>query len=137
MEVGNRTQASPLLWDRVHTSLVLGLHAKSLQLCTSLCDPLDHNLPGFSVHGILQAKILAWVAMPSSKGSSQPRDRTHVSFVSSTSRWVLYHWFHLGSPTGATFVPKPSVMECVPSSTHTPRRQGRIPIGVSCFWTRG
>ena len=40
------------------------------------CDPMDWSLPGFSVQGILQARILKWVAMPSSRGSSRPRDRT-------------------------------------------------------------
>ena len=50
---------------------------KSLQSCPTLFDPLDCSPPGSSVHGILQARILEWVAMPSSKGSSQPRDRTH------------------------------------------------------------
>ena len=39
--------------------------ARSLQLCLILCDPMDHRLPGSSVHGILQARILEWVAMPS------------------------------------------------------------------------
>ena len=48
-------------------------------------------LPGSSVHGILQARILAWVAMPSSRGSFQPRDQTHISYVSCTGRRVLYH----------------------------------------------
>ena len=43
-------------------------------------------------------KILEWVAMPSSRASSQPRDQTHVSYVSCIGRWVLYHWCHLGSP---------------------------------------
>ena len=47
--------------------------------------------PGSSVHGILQARILEWVAMPSSRGSSQPRDRTSISYVSCIGRWVLYH----------------------------------------------
>ena len=47
--------------------------AQSLQLCLTLCDPMGFNPPGFSVHGILQARILAWVAIPSSRGSSQPR----------------------------------------------------------------
>ena len=55
---------------------------KSLHLCPTLCDPIDCILPGSSVHGILQARILEWVAMPSSKGSSQPRDWTRVSYVS-------------------------------------------------------
>ena len=44
--------------------------------------PLDCSLPGPFVHGILQARILEWVAMPSSRGSSQPRDQTHISCVS-------------------------------------------------------
>ena len=48
------------------------------QLCLTLCDPMDCSPPGSSVHGILQARILEWVAMPSSRGSSQPRDRTQV-----------------------------------------------------------
>ena len=44
------------------------------QSCPTLCDPVDYCPPGSSVHGILQARILEWVAMPSSRGSSQPRD---------------------------------------------------------------
>ena len=55
--------------------------AKSLQLCPTLCDPIDYSPPGFSVHGILQERILEWVAMPSSRGSSLPRDRTLVSCI--------------------------------------------------------
>ena len=47
--------------------------------CPTLCHPMDYSPPGSSVHGILQARILEWVAMPSSKGSSQPRDPTQVS----------------------------------------------------------
>ena len=50
------------------------LCAKLLQSCLTLGDPMDCSLPGSSVHGILQAIILEWVAMPSSRGSSQPRD---------------------------------------------------------------
>ena len=64
--------------------------AKSLQLCPTLCDPMGHS-PGSSVHGILQARILEWVAMSSSRGSSQPSDQTHVFYVSNIGRWVLYH----------------------------------------------
>ena len=65
--------------------------AKSLQLCQTLCNPMNHSPPGSSVHGILQARILEWIAKPSSRRSSQPRDRTHVSYVSCTGRHVLYH----------------------------------------------
>ena len=47
---------------------------QSLQLCLSLCNPMDYSLPVSSVHGIFQARILEWVAMPFSKGSSGPKD---------------------------------------------------------------
>ena len=50
------------------------LHAKSLQLCLTFCDPMNCSPPGSSVHGILQKRILEWVAMPSSRGSSQSKD---------------------------------------------------------------
>ena len=45
------------------------------------CDPIDCSLPGFSVHGVLQVRILEWVAIPFSRRSSQSRDRTHVSHI--------------------------------------------------------
>ena len=54
------------------------MHAKLLHLCPILCDSMDCSLPDSSVHGILQTRILEWVAMPSSRGSSWPRGRTHV-----------------------------------------------------------
>ena len=63
-----------------------------------LCNPMDCSPPGSSVHGILQSRILEWVATPSSRTASQPRDRTWISFVSCIGRWLLYHWCHLGSP---------------------------------------
>ena len=52
-----------------------------VQSCLTLCDPMDYSLPDSSVHGILQAicRLLEWVAMPFSRGSSQPRDWTQVS----------------------------------------------------------
>ena len=58
-----------------------GLHvgAKSLWMCLTLCDPMDYNSPGSSVHGIFQSRILEWVGISSSMGSSQPRDQTWVS----------------------------------------------------------
>ena len=64
-----------------------GVRAKSLQLCLILCDPVDGSLTGSSVHGILQARILEWVAMPSSRASSWPRDGVWVSCVSCTGRF--------------------------------------------------
>ena len=58
--------------------------------------PIDP--PGRSVHGILQARILQWVAIPSSRGYSQLRDQTHVSYMSYIGRQALYQQHHLGSP---------------------------------------
>ena len=52
------------------------MHAQLLQLCLTLCDPIDCSLPDSSVHGILQARILEWVIISFSWGSSQPRDWT-------------------------------------------------------------
>ena len=63
------------------------VHAKLLQSYSTLCDPpMDCSPPGSSVHGILQARILEWIAMPFSRGSSQPRNRTSISYVSCTGQ---------------------------------------------------
>ena len=56
---------------------------KVTQLCPTFCDPVDSSPPGSSVHGICQARILEWVAVPFSRGSSQPKDRTRVSCIAS------------------------------------------------------
>ena len=74
-----------------------GLHPQSqtcvhAQSCPTLCNPMCCNLPGSSIHGIIPGRILEWVAISSSRGSSQPRDWTHVSCVSGIGRRVLYHW---------------------------------------------
>ena len=62
--------------------LVLEMRAKSIQSCLTLSDPMYCSPLGSSVHAILQARILEWVAIPSSRGSSQTRDRTLISYVS-------------------------------------------------------
>ena len=78
--------------------LYVCVRAKSLQSCPTPWDPMDCSPPGSSVHGILQARILEWVAMPSYSGPSRPRDQTHV---------YLLHWqvrsslVPLGKPTDA------------------------------------
>ena len=55
----------------------------------TLCNPMDYSPPGPFVHGFFQARILEWVAISSSRGSSWARDRTCVSCM---GRWILYHW---------------------------------------------
>ena len=64
--------------------------------CPTLCDPMAYSLPGSSVHEILQRRILEWVAMPSFRGSSGPKDRIPVSSVSCIGRWGSLPY--LGSP---------------------------------------
>ena len=59
------------------------------QSCSTLCDPMDCSWPASSVHGILQARILEWVDIPFSRGSSQPRDQTQVSCIAGGFLTVL------------------------------------------------
>ena len=60
----------------INSYQVSKVKVKVAQSCPTLCDPMD-----YIVHGILQARILEWVAFPFSRGSSQPRDQTHVSRI--------------------------------------------------------
>ena len=69
---GHRTRKGQFSFQSQRTCVVS-------QSCLTLCDPVDCNLPGSSIHGILQARILEWVAISFSKGSSRPRDWTWVS----------------------------------------------------------
>ena len=62
------------------------------QLCPTLCDPMDNSPPGSSVLGIFLARILEWVVISSSRGSSQHMDQTGISCISCTGEWILYHW---------------------------------------------
>ena len=59
----------------------MGVKSEVAQSCPTLCDPMDYSLPSFSIHGILQARILEWVAMSFSRVSSRPRDQTWVSRI--------------------------------------------------------
>ena len=59
------------------------------KLCPALLPRLNCSPPGSSVHGIIQAKILQWVAISFSRGPSWPRDQTHVSCI---GRWTLYYY---------------------------------------------
>ena len=61
------------------------------QSCLTLCDILDCSPQGASFLGVLQARMLEWVVISSSRESSRPRDRTHISCISCTGRQILYH----------------------------------------------
>ena len=71
--------------------LVNSLKVKVAQLCPALCNPMDRSLPGSSVHGILQARILEWVAIPFSEGSSRSRDQAQVSHIAGRffTNWTI------------------------------------------------
>ena len=71
-------------------------HAQLLQSCPTLCDPTDCSPPGSSVHGIIPARILEWVAISFSRESSRPRDSTCVSCI---DRWILYLWATREAPS--------------------------------------
>ena len=61
------------------------------QSCPTLCNTMDYSPPGSSVHEFSQTRILEWVAMLSSRGSSRPRDRTHIFSISCIGRHILYY----------------------------------------------
>ena len=100
-----------------HIQLTIVVHSfSSLLICVcvcvcgqsypTLCDPTDCSPPCSSVHGIFQARILEWVAISYSGGSSLPRDLTCVSWVSCIGRQILYHcaiWEGL-EPTSLEFL---------------------------------
>ena len=106
------------------------MHAQSLQSCPTLCDPVDCSLPGPPVQGILQARLLEWVVMPFSRGSSRPRSGTQSPgspalagrFFSATTTWeapgfgghlgLLYtKWGHRGRNGGR---PAQDLRSCAP-----------------------
>ena len=70
------------------------------QLCPTRCDPVDCNSPGFSVHGILQARILEWIAISFSRGSSRPRDGNWISCIAGRYFiiWAIKLWGILAYP---------------------------------------
>ena len=63
------------------TNCTMSEWVKVTQSCLTLCDPVDCSLPGFSAHGISQARVLEWVVISFSRGSSQPRDQIQVSSI--------------------------------------------------------
>ena len=86
-------------WLRIHLSLescvcvcVCVCVCSVAQSGPILCNPMDCSPPGFSVHGIFQARILEWIAISFSRGSSWPRDQTCVSYISCIGRQILHHW---------------------------------------------
>ena len=70
----------------------------SRQVVFDSCDPMDRSLPGSPVHGILQARTLEWVVIPFSRGSSRPRDQTHIACSSCSVRHVFFSCSFMAEP---------------------------------------
>ena len=93
------------------------------QSCLTLCDPMDCSPPGSSVHGILQARILEWVAIPFSRESSQSRDWIQVSCIAGR---FFYNLSHHGSPQ-ITLHPAYTVVTCLSWSNSIRSSKDNIP----------
>ena len=79
---------SKFLYYELSGKFIFCCYCLVIQSCSTFCDPMDCHSPGSSVHGISQARILEWVAISPSRGSSWPRDKTCIS---RTGLWILYH----------------------------------------------
>ena len=84
------TRWSKTLLDNYYYRLN-SLKVKSLSHVQTLCDSMDYNLPGSSVHGVVQARVLEWIAISFSRGSSWPRERTQVSHI--VGRWLALAFY--------------------------------------------
>ena len=93
------------------------------QSCPTLCDPIDCSLPGSSLHGILQARVLEWVAISFSRGSSQPRDWTWVSRI--PGRFFNVWATREGSPLNWSIIR---------SIRQEKEKKGRCKIISKCRW---
>ena len=97
------------------------------QSCPTPCDPMDCSLPGSSVHGTVQARILEWVAMPSSRGSSWPRDGTWISCIVG---WFLTVW-----TTRETLQGNTKELVLVVLFSWVGGREGKVSVGiVAVLW---
>ena len=91
----NFTASNAYLWQATIRIQQRESESEVTQSCPALCDPVDCSPPCSSVHGIFQARVLEWVAISFSRGSSRPRDRTQVSRIVSKTLYLLSHQ---GSP---------------------------------------
>ena len=77
--------------DGVTEKVKVKVKVKVAQPCLTCCNPMDYSLPGFSIHGIFQARVLEWVAISFFRGSSRPRDQTWVSLIVGRCFYCLSH----------------------------------------------
>ena len=106
-----------------HLPLWRCIRAKSLQSCLSLHDTMDCSLPGSSVYGISQARVLEWISISSSRRSSQCRDWTQVSY---TAR----RFFTIWATRETQYTPIPSLPFELPSHLGHQRALNRVPCTI-------
>ena len=120
-------------WPRNRTR-VSCIEGKVAQSCPTLCDPMDYSLPGFSVHGIFQVRVLEWVAISFSRGSSWPRDRTRVSCIVGRrfTHWaILNHLNYQGSPFPWIHHSPMETLDWIWESEHW---KAQMSVWVSSLW---
>ena len=115
------------IYVHVYVCVYVHMH-KSVQSCPTLCNPA-YSLPDSSVHGILQTRILEWVAIASSRGSSCPRDQTYVCYVSCIERQVCYHQRQRGRSIHILF----QILFHDRLSSDTECRSLRYVVGLCCL----
>ena len=110
------------VWEAGSPCLIPTPLAGCTELSRTLCDPMDCSRPGSSVHGILQARILEWVVMPSSRESSQPREWTQVSCTAGRffTSWASRCWGTYSGRRKGTEVAIPGTNLFVKSLIHKP-----------------
>ena len=129
----NAKEAEVQWFDEDLENLLVKVKALVMKLPLTLCDTKDCSPPGSSAHGILQARILEWVAIPFSKGSSWPRDET---WFLPHCRKILYHLHHQESPKPSRTNTKKDVLiitgdwNAKVGSQELPRVIGKFGLGV-------
>ena len=96
------------------------------QSCPTPYNPMGYRPPGYSVHRVFQARILEWVAISYSRGSSWSRSWTCVSCVSWIGRWILYHQHHLGFSIGSILNWCLKIIKKMQTETNTERTSHSI-----------
>ena len=118
------------------------IHSNTQQLkgvgvpgCVQLCDSRDRSPPSTSVHGTLQARILDWAAISSSRGSSWPRDWTQVSRVSCIGRQIFF--FFIAETPGKPTITEFHLQTKGLSKQNQSPLEGCAPAGVTVMWLTG
>ena len=116
-----------LTWPTAPTSFPSSIRVCThARCCLTLCDPVDCSLPDSSVQGIFQARIMEWVAISYSRGSSQPKYWIHVFCVSCTGRQILYQHTTWGAPLAPWEPWKPAIFQSTSNNSLTETKESTL-----------